>query len=228
MAARLWLVPLHTTPALLGVTAGVLERRAIGYTVVGVSEARARLASGTPLAALIHGGTVSPALMDVQRWFVDAEVPTLILAQGLTDLHESVLLDRGAHEVLEVPASPRRLGSRIEAMVRTLRAPSRRRRLPLKVSVGQEIEVVPSRRSVTVDRDPLDLSKSEFDLLLALALRAGEVVTRDELARATGARELSSRALESHISRLRVKLRAAGAPDRLEAVRGVGYRLADD
>ena len=62
-------------------------------------------------------------------------------------------------------------------------------------------------------------------LLLALALAQGSVLNRRELADAVGAVELSDRALESHISRIRLKLRAAGAPDCIDSVRSVGYRF---
>lgn len=51
------------------------------------------------------------------------------------------------------------------------------------------------------------------------------MVTREELAAAAGKVHLSDRALETHISRVRMKLRAAGAPDYIGSVRAIGYRL---
>ena len=87
------------------------------------------------------------------------------------------------------------------------------------------IEIHLAQRVVQVRSTQLKLTRSEFDLLLALALAQGSVLNRRELADAVGAVELSDRALESHISRIRLKLRDAGAPDCIASVRSVGYRL---
>lgn len=226
MSDRLWLVPLQPTPGLLRVTRRVLERHTINYRMVDAHQVRARLEHRVPRAALVHGGVVSPLLMDVQRWLGDFQVPTVILAEELGETYESILLDRGAYEVVPLPASPRKLGSRFEAMARILRVPPRHKRVPPRVVVSGEIEIKPAQRSVTVGQTPLSLSKSEFDLLLALALHPGEVLSREQLAQALDRDELTARALESHISRLRGKVRQAGGADFLKAVRGVGYRLA--
>jgi DNA-binding response OmpR family regulator len=83
-------------------------------------------------------------------------------------------------------------------------------------------------REVTVDGTPVELARKEFDLLLALARRAGEVVTkRDLLAEvwqlAWGG---SDRTVDVHLSWLRRKLgESAKQPRYLHSVRGVGVRL---
>ena len=85
-------------------------------------------------------------------------------------------------------------------------------------------------RMVTLDGRPLELARKEFDLLLALASRVGEVVTKRELLadvwqQAYGG---SERSVDVHVSWLRRKLgETAAEPRYLHVVRGVGIRLVD-
>ena len=130
-------------------------------------------------------------------------------------------------QTISLPAPPRKIGARVEALLRSTRASPPATRIPPRVQVGEVIHVAPGRRTVTVAGAEVDLTKTEFDLLLALALRHPDILTRDELAEAVGRPDTSDRSLESHVSRVRTKLRRAGAPDLLTSVRGVGYRLRD-
>lgn len=225
MTRHAWLIPLEPVPAALRTTLGVLEDCAVTYTTVGPELVREQLDHDPPPAAIIHGGALTPELFDVQRWLAEFYVPTLVLVEGLTEHYEASLLDRGARDVVAIPASTRKLRSRLEALVRLQQEGPARPALPRKVSVAGMIEIHPRQRTVEVEQQRVDLTKSEFDLLLALALNQGDVLARSELAGAAGKVHLSDRALESHISRIRMKLRAAGAPDCIDSVRSVGYRL---
>ena len=83
------------------------------------------------------------------------------------------------------------------------------------------------RHEVTVDDLPVALTAQEFVVLETLMRQAGRAMSRDELmdrAWPLGA-ELTQNAVEAYVHRLREKLGAAG--DRIETVRGVGYRLRD-
>jgi len=94
----------------------------------------------------------------------------------------------------------------------------------------------PEMRSVTVDDEPLALTRSEFDLLHALLRGAGTVKSKTELVRVVRGEyyradayisESDERAVEVHIGNLRRKLREDSVQPRwLQTVRGVGYRLA--
>ena len=99
--------------------------------------------------------------------------------------------------------------------------------MPPDVVVGEIVRVAPGSRTVTVGTAEVNLTRTEFDLLLALALRQPDVLTRAELAEAIDRPRTGLRTLDTHISRIRTKLRQAGAPDLLESVREVGYRLRD-
>jgi len=80
---------------------------------------------------------------------------------------------------------------------------------------------------VTVKGARVELSATEFSLLLSLASSPGRVLTRDNLLdRVWGADcFVTPRTVDTHIRRLRVKLGEAG--DYIETVRGVGYRFSD-
>ena len=96
-----------------------------------------------------------------------------------------------------------------------------------KLRVGP-LDIDPIARGVWLRGEPLELSKKEFALLRALATELTRVFTREELLRGVwGFRAMGqTRTLDSHASRLRRKLREAGAPVALiDNVWGVGYRL---
>jgi DNA-binding response OmpR family regulator len=99
------------------------------------------------------------------------------------------------------------------------------------VRVGP-IAIDRNARRASVAERPLELSAKEFGLLLALARDPGRVHTKQELLRDVWgyASHGRTRTVDSHASRLRRKLAAAGAPERyVTNVWGIGYRLlADD
>lgn len=224
---RVWLIPVQPSPAHLGTTTGVLKKQGVSWSTVRAHELRDSLEEATPAVAVVHGGVITPLLMDVQQWLAEAEVPTLLLVERLSDDFEAVLLDRGARDVISLPAPPRRIGARVGALLRSIHTVPPEARVPPRVVVGEVIHVAPGRRTVTVEDAEVDLTKTEFDLLLALALCHPDTLTRTDLADVLGRPEISDRALDSHVSRVRTKLRQAGAPDLLESVREVGYRLRD-
>ena len=88
-----------------------------------------------------------------------------------------------------------------------------------------------------LDGAPVELTRSEFDLLLAIMMGARRVIAKDALALelrgeyATAGGYVSDsdrRAVEVHMANLRRKLNdPVGAPRYIETVRGVGYRLAE-
>jgi DNA-binding response OmpR family regulator len=84
-------------------------------------------------------------------------------------------------------------------------------------------------RSVRVAGEPVELTGLEFDLLLALIRRAGQVVPRSSLLAQAGRGDVivNERAVDVHISHLRKKL-GDDPPKLIKTVRGVGYVLAKD
>jgi DNA-binding response OmpR family regulator len=115
------------------------------------------------------------------------------------------------------------------ARIRAVLRRTQRRDEPLQpVRIG-DLEVDPSSRQATMAGADVDLSKKEFDLLVALAGRAGRVVTRDDLMAEVWDENWfgSTKTLDVHVGWLRRKLGDDPAnPRYLHTVRGVGFRFA--
>jgi DNA-binding response OmpR family regulator len=152
-----------------------------------------------------------------------SDVP-VIVATARDDEAEMVrVLDIGADDYVIKPFSASQVNARIRAV---LRRTGRGGEDPVITVGGLVIDT--RSYEVTVDGRPVELARKEFELLLVLARRAGEVVSkRDLLAEvwqlAWGG---SDRTVDVHLSWLRRKLgESAAAPRYLHSVRGVGVRL---
>ena len=158
----------------------------------------------------------------------NADVPVIMLTAKGEDVDRIVGLEMGADDYLPKPFNPRELVARVRAIHR--RASGRRSSAaataPQPLSVD-DIELVPSARSVRVGSRELDLTTAEYDLLEVLVQRAGTVVPRDELGRLVLGRRLSAydRAIDMHISNLRKKLGEGPHGERIKTVRNAGYIL---
>jgi two-component system OmpR family response regulator/two-component system response regulator QseB len=129
-------------------------------------------------------------------------------------------LDAGADDYVVKPVAIAELAARLRALVRRASGIARGH-----LDAGP-LSVDPAARSVTWHGAPVELAPREFDVLLALVLRAGRVVTREQLESALyeWERSIESNAIEVHVHHLRRKL----APDLIRTVRGVGYMIAAD
>ena len=149
-------------------------------------------------------------------------VPVLILTarDGVTDRVDG--LERGADDYLVKPFAFTELLARLRAI---LRRPTRRVD-PVRVD-GLAID--PLHRSVSLHDRQLDLTRVEFDILLALAEQRGNAVTRRDLLETVwGYRfEPGTNVVDVHVARLRRKLEVAGAAGAIRTVRGVGYALGE-
>jgi DNA-binding response OmpR family regulator len=84
-------------------------------------------------------------------------------------------------------------------------------------------------RIVQVSGQPCELTSYQFDLLVAMAERAGRVLSRDQIMEAVRGRELEAfdRSIDVHIGRIRQAIEVdSKAPRRILTVRGVGYVFA--
>ena len=152
-----------------------------------------------------------------------SDIP-VIVATARDDEAEMVrLLDLGADDYVIKPFTAAQLTARIRAV---MRRSGKTEEDPMITVGGLTIDT--RSYEVTLDGKPVELARKEFELLLALARRAGEVVTkRDLLAevwqQAWGG---SDRTVDVHLSWLRRKLgETAAEPRYLHSVRGVGVRL---
>lgn len=137
----------------------------------------------------------------------------------------------GADGYMAKPFSPRELVARVQAMLRFPRPtaavePAAAATDAVRRLAGLEVDE--DSREVRVDGEIVDLTRTEFDLLAALASRPGRVLQRETLLREVWQTdwEGSVRLVEAHMSNLRRKLQAAGLNNpEIKTVRGVGYRL---
>ena len=133
-------------------------------------------------------------------------------------------LDAGADDYVVKPFDVNQLEARLRAVLRRA-ASSDAAEGPVTVG-GLSIDA--RSRQVTLDGRPIDLAPKEFDLLLTLARRAGEVVTKRELLAEVWRQVYGGgdRTVDVHLSWLRRKLgETAAEPVYLHSVRGVGVRL---
>jgi DNA-binding response OmpR family regulator len=153
-------------------------------------------------------------------------VPVLMLTAKGDPMDRIVGLELGADDYLPKPFEPRELLARIRAI---LRRRSEGAAPAVKLLRFGSLEIDRDARSVTVGGQPCDLTSYQFDLLIALAERAGRVLTRDQIMEAVRGRELEAfdRSIDVHMGRIRAAIEVdAKNPKRILTVRGVGYVFA--
>ncbi|NMM09142.1 MAG: response regulator transcription factor [Polaromonas sp.] len=173
------------------------------------------------------------------------EVCRRIKGQGSESSHTAVLmltakgdpmdrivgLEIGADDYLPKPFEPRELLARIRAVLR------RGGEVNGGATAGSDhkvmrfgsLEIDRDARTVSVSGNPCELTSYQFDLLVALAERAGRVLSRDQIMEAVRGRELEAfdRSIDVHMGRIRSAIEVeAKDPKRILTVRGVGYVFA--
>lgn len=155
-----------------------------------------------------------------------AQVPVLMLTAKGDPMDRIIGLELGADDYLPKPFEPRELLARIRAILRrrTDGAPPAVQTLRFG-----SLEIDRDARIVTVGGQPCELTSYQFDLLVAMAERAGRVLTRDQIMEAVRGRELEAfdRSIDVHIGRIRTAIEVDSKdPKRILTVRGVGYVFA--
>ena len=159
-----------------------------------------------------------------------ARVPVLMLTAKGDPMDRIIGLELGADDYLPKPFEPRELLARVRAVLRrrgeggvvgATRA--------TQVMRFGSLEIDRDARTVSVAGEPAELTSYQFDLLVAMAERAGRVLTRDQIMEAVRGRELEAfdRSIDVHIGRIRGAIEADSKdPKRILTVRGVGYVFA--
>ncbi len=153
-----------------------------------------------------------------------SDVPVVVATARDDDRVIVQALDAGADDYVVKPFSLDQVAARIRAILR--RGGDADRGSPLVVG---ELVVDPRTRTAELAGRPLDLARKEFELLLALASRPNEVVTKRELLVEVWQQPYggADRSIDVHVSWLRRKLgETAAEPRYLHTVRGVGVRLS--
>jgi len=154
-----------------------------------------------------------------------SQVPVIIITARGDDEVVVSTLDSGADDYLVKPFTTSQLAARVRAVLRRSGSGIDRER----ISVGDLAIDVPAR-IVQLDGETLELSPKEFDLLVCLARRSGEVISKRDLLAEVWREPYggSERTVDVHLSWLRKKLgETAADPRYLQTVFGVGVKLVD-
>ncbi|HZV27166.1 MAG TPA: response regulator transcription factor [Acidothermaceae bacterium] len=195
-----------------------------GYEVEVKSEGTAVLqrvlSGGIDLVVLDLGLPSMDGLEVCRRMRAEGRsVPVLVLTARAEEVDLVVGLDAGADDYVTKPFRLAELLARVRALLR--------RGAPEVPDVNGVRINAESRRAWLGDEE-LSLTAKEFDLLLALVLGAGKVLTREQLMRDVWgmSRGASSKTLDMHVSWLRRKLGDdAASPRLITTIRGLGFRF---
>jgi DNA-binding response OmpR family regulator len=201
-----------------------------GYRVSSAANAEDALSIAVrdrPDLVLLDIGLPGMDGMDALRHFrARVDVPVIFVTARRRELDEVLGLEMGADDYVTKPFDLDVLLARVRAVLRRSGRPeSPGGPGPLRVG---DLVVDADAHTITLGGSPVDLPPREFELLVALALEAGRVVSVDELlARVWGAEyEGESQVIYVHIRWLREKLETdPNHPRRIVTVRGVGYKL---
>jgi DNA-binding response OmpR family regulator len=169
--------------------------------------------------AVRDGATVADFVLRLRR---HSDVPLIVVTRAVDEDEELLCLHAGADAYLARALTASRLHAHLAVQLR--RRPSSGGLLDV-LTVG-DLRIDVQRREVLVGEAVLALTRTEFDVLVGLAVTAGSVVERERLAAVVwGAEVQSDHPLDVQLSRLRGKLRDAGSTVTVTTVRGVGFRL---
>jgi len=156
----------------------------------------------------------------------ESTIPLLMLTARGDPLDRVVGLELGADDYLPKPFEPRELLARLRAILRRSRDTA-----PADVLRFGRLEIDRAARQVRIDGGEKPLTGFQYTLLLALAERAGRVLSRDALMDLTrgSALEEFDRSIDVHISRIRAVIEDdPKKPRRILTVRGAGYVFAKE
>jgi DNA-binding response OmpR family regulator len=156
----------------------------------------------------------------------ESTIPLLMLTARGDPLDRVVGLELGADDYLPKPFEPRELLARLRAILRRSRDTA-----PADVLRFGRLEIDRAARQVRIDDREKPLTGFQYTLLLALAERAGRVLSRDalmDLSRGSALEEFD-RSIDVHISRIRAAIEDdPKKPRRILTVRGAGYVFAKE
>jgi two-component system phosphate regulon response regulator PhoB len=155
-----------------------------------------------------------------------ADVPVIMLTAKGEEIDRIVGFELGADDYITKPFSPRELILRVRAIFkRAGDAPATASKDD--VMSFAELTLNKERHRVTVGTEVIELTSREFKLLAVLLSARGRVLTRDKILDMAWGHDffVTPRTVDTHIRRLRSKLKEAGAY--IETVRGMGYRFTE-
>jgi len=196
----------------------------VAGTAAGAVEAAGRVRPDLILLDLmLPDGSGFDVCREVRR---DSQVPIIMLTARGAEADRVAGLELGADDYIVKPFSAREVVARVRAVLRRSRPAADSGGEPIAIG---DIRLDPARHEASLDGEPLELSRKEFDLLRVLMEGAGSVITREALLEDVWDMNWfgSTKTLDVHISGLRRKLGDDSKDPRyIHTVRGVGFRFA--
>ncbi len=154
-------------------------------------------------------------------------VPIIMITARSEEIDRLLGLEVGADDYIVKPFSPREVVARMRAIMRRVEGTLQSAVAQPAAQIGQ-LTVDPAAREVRYAGHIVeDLTAKEFELLSVLIRHPGRVYSKSELEEALYDVDslVGSRAIAAHVSNLRAKLQKFGAPDLIETVHGIGYKI---
>lgn len=154
----------------------------------------------------------------------ESDVYVIMLTAKAEETDKIVGLSVGADDYLTKPFSPRELVARVKAALRRIQGEAGTG--GDQVLAFEHLRIDPASRKVWLDGSRVELTTTEFDLLEALAVNHGRVLSREQLLEKVWGYDYygEARVVDVHVGHIRQKL---GERDLITTVRGVGYRFED-
>jgi two-component system, OmpR family, alkaline phosphatase synthesis response regulator PhoP len=201
-----------------------------GFTVLTTREGHGAVAmtrSEKPDLIVLDLGLPNMDGLDVTRTIRSfSSTPIVMLTARSEETDRIIGLELGADDYVVKPFSPRELVARVKAVLRRTTG-----KVTSEVIRVQDVEVNLSERKVRRAGETVELTTSEFDLLVTLTSPAGRVFTRAQLLDSLRGVSFGSyeRAIDSHVKNLRRKLETDPDTHRyIQTVYGVGYKFNDE
>jgi DNA-binding response OmpR family regulator len=153
-----------------------------------------------------------------------SDVPIIVVTARADEIDRVTLLELGADDYVVKPFGFRELVARIRAVLRRTSAAESEEQPAVRIDVGP-LQIDTRTRNVTFTGRPVTLTPKEYDLLVYLGRDPEAVHTREQIIESVWDENWwgSTKTLDVHIASLRKKL----APEVIETVRGVGFRLIE-
>ena len=199
-----------------------------GFSVIEAENGREALRlfnEATPALLILDLSMGQPDGFEVCREIRrTSSVPIIMLTSHDQELDQVMCLAAGADDYITKPVSGQILKLRVTTQLRHYSA--RAKPPSMKITTrGLELDI--NSHQFRVEGNLVSLTRTEFDFLKLLMIKPKQVRTREQVIEAIGGSiNFSSEGiLDTHASRIRAKIKSAGGPRAIHAVRGIGYRL---
>jgi len=208
-----------------------LNLKNAGFTVIkaqdgasALSKARANMPMLVVLDLMLPGMSGIEVCKTLKADAATSQIPIIMLTAKAEEIDRIVGLELGADDYITKPFSPRELVLRVKSVVRRVSGQTEK---PDLVKIG-DVEVDRLRFDVRLKGESLEMTPTEYKLLLILMERRGRVQSREVLLNDVWGYDqvLDTRTVDTHVARLREKLRKGKV--NIDTVRGFGYRIMNE